>query len=70
MSGSSLCCIDHEQKFEEIIRRRECGLDYEYSRSSDTFIVAWLEFAVAECEDIRLSELQPEFDGYLFCKVL
>ena len=70
VSGSSLCCIDHEQKLEKIVCRRKCRLDDEDSRASDAFVIAWLEFSVAECQDIRLSQFKSELYSYLFSKVL
>ena len=52
VSRCSLCRINHEKELKEVVCRRECRLDDEYSGTSDTFIVAWSEFSVAECKNV------------------
>ena len=66
----SLCCINHQKELEKIVGRRRGGLDDEYSRSTYAFVVARLEFTVAECEDIRTSHLNVEGFGNLQSEIL
>jgi hypothetical protein len=70
MSRRSLGSVDHKEELEECICRGRSGLHDEDSRSAYALVVGWLEFAVAEDEDIRTSDLDVECLGYLQCKIL
>ena len=69
MCGSSFGCIDHKEEFKEIVSRREGGLYDEYCRTSDAFVVAWLEFAVTECEHVGVSYFEIECLCDLECEL-
>jgi hypothetical protein len=70
MCRRSLCGIDHKKELKEVVGRRRGRLDDEYSRSAYAFVVAWLEFAVAESKYIRTADLDVERLGYLEREIL
>ena len=57
-------------ELEEVVGRRGSRLDDEYCRSAYAFVVAWLEFAVAESKYIRTADLDVERLGYLEREIL
>src|SRR5574344_185855 len=54
---SSLGCIDGEQKFHQVLCRRECGLENKYGSAPDTLYECRLELSVTERSDFRVSEV-------------
>ena len=57
------CGVDHHQQLHEVVRGREGRLDDEDRAAADRLVVAGLKFAVAETQDLRLSERRAEARG-------
>ena len=67
---STACGVDHHQQLHEVVRGRERRLDDEYRTATDRLVVAGLELAVAETQDLGLSERRAETCGDLLGEVL
>lgn len=67
MGRGTLCCVNHQEEFHEIVGIGECALHKEDILSADAFLVGYFKLAIGELGEAEVAngatELLADFLG-------